>query len=167
MRTFGTLSSSLNTVLISASLILGSAAGVVGVACVKGESLVPAARAGQEKPKVVINLKQGTNDLRAASMAMELAVELLDKGAEVTIYANLEGVRVFDARQPDQRCGMGDVSIGQLYERFVAGGGTVLVCPLCAEVAGVRPDNLREGARLGTMAQVAEVMLAADQVIDY
>lgn len=167
MRIFGPLSSSLNTVLLGASLILGSAVGAVGVACVEGESLVPAAKAGQETPKVVINLKQGTNDLRAASMAMELAIALLDKGADVTIYANLEGVRVFDARQPDQRCSMGDVSIGQLYERFIAGGGAVLVCPLCAEVAGIRPDNLRAGAKLGTMAEVADVMLAADQVIDY
>ncbi|MFO7561900.1 MAG: DsrE family protein [Enhygromyxa sp.] len=152
--------------LLSASLILGGAAGVVGLACVKGESLVPAAQAGQAKQKVVINLKQGTNDLRAASMAMELAVELLDKGAEVTIYANLEGVRVFDVRQPDQRCAYGE-SIGQLYQRFVAGGGTVLTCPLCAEANGIRPDNLREGARIGNMGEVADVMLAADKVIDY
>ena len=166
MRTFAQLSSPLTSVVLSVSLILGGALGVVGLACVKGESLVPAAQAGQEKAKVVINLKQGTNDLRAATMAMELAVELLDKGAEVTIYANLEGVRLFDVRQPDQRCAY-DVSLGQLVERFIAGGGQVLACPLCAELAGIRPDNLREGVRLGNMSQVAEVMLAADQVIDY
>ncbi|HLT39193.1 MAG TPA: DsrE family protein [Enhygromyxa sp.] len=149
-----------------ASLLLGGALGAIGLACVKSESLVPAAQAGQGKSSVVINLKQGTNDLRAATMAMELAVELLDKGAKVTIYANLEGVRLFDVRQPDQRCA-GDQSINQLYRRFVAGGGTVLVCPLCAEVVGIRPANLREGTRLGSMSDVADVMLAADQVIDY
>jgi predicted peroxiredoxin len=165
MRTFGICS--VSTVLLGVLLLVGTAAGAVGVACVRGESLVPAAKADPEQRKVVINLKQGTNDLRAASMALELANELLDKGADVTVYANLEGVRVFDSRQPDQRCGMGDVTIGQLYTRFIAGGGTVLVCPLCAEVAGIRPESLREGAKLGTMDQVAEAMLAADQVIDY
>jgi predicted peroxiredoxin len=166
MRTFANLSSSLSTVILSVSLILGGTLGIVGLACVKGESLVPAAQAGQEKQKVVINLKQGTNDLRAATMALELAVELVDKGAEVTIYANLEGVRLLDARQPDQSCGAGE-TIGQLYQRFIAGGGQILVCPLCAEQAGIRPDNIRAGARLGDMAQVADLLLVADVVIDY
>jgi predicted peroxiredoxin len=167
MRSCKLSSSPLQTLILSASLLVGSAAGVVGIACVNGESLVPAAQAGQEKPRVVINLMQGTNDLRAASMALELANSLLARGAEVTLYANLEGVRLVDERQPDQRCGMGDVTVGQLYEKFIAGGGTVLVCPLCAEVAGIRAEHLRAGSKLGTMEQVADVMLAADQVIDY
>jgi predicted peroxiredoxin len=167
MHSFGTLSSPLKTVLFSASLVVGGAAVAVGVACVKGESLVPAAKAGQEKPRVVINLQQGTNDLRAVSMAFELANELLDKGAEVTIYASLEGVRVFDERQPDQRCWMGNVTVGQLHQQFIAGGGTVLVCPLCAEMNGIRAEHVRDGAKIESMDRVAEVMLAADKVIDY
>ncbi|HVH98860.1 MAG TPA: DsrE family protein [Enhygromyxa sp.] len=152
--------------LLSASLIVGGAAGVVGVACMKGESPLSPAQAGQQQRKVVINLMQGTNDLRAASMALALANELLERGAEVTVYANLEGVRMVDARQPDQRCGYG-MSVGQLYQQFLAGGGTVLVCPLCAELAGIRPENLREGSRLANLREVADAMLAADQVIDY
>jgi predicted peroxiredoxin len=166
MRSFRTLSSPLETILLSASLAVSCAA-LVGVACVKGESLVPTAKAGQAQPKVVVNLQQGTNDLRAVSMALELANELLDKGADVTIYASLEGVRVFDERQPDQRCGMGNVTVGQLYQQFIAGGGTVLVCPLCAEANGIRSEHLRAGAKIETMDRVAEVMLAADKVIDY
>ncbi len=167
MRTFSTLASPIKTLILSASLAFGGAAGVLGVACVKGESLVPAAKAGQETRKVVINLKQGSNDLRAVSMALQLSTSLLDRGADVTIYANLEGVRLFDARQPDLSCAVGEESIGKLYERFVAGGGRVLVCPLCAETAGLEAGNLREGAKLGTMEQVADTMLAADMVIDY
>lgn len=167
MRTFNTMPLPFKALLLSAALVVGGAAGALGVACVTGESLVPAAQAQQKQSIVVVNLKQGSNDLRAAVMAMELAVSLVEKGATVTIYANLEGVRLFDARQPDLRCGANDTTVAELYKRFVAGGGQVIVCPLCAEAAGIGADNLREGATLATMDRVAEVMLAADQVIDY
>ena len=47
-------------------------------------------------------------------------------------------------------------------------GGKVLVCPHCAEVAGITAQNLRPGAHLAkNLGELADAVLAADKILDY
>ena len=62
---------------------------------------------------------------------------------------------------------MGKQTIADRYNRFVRAGGSVLLCPHCAENVGLTTAHLREGARLATSRQLVEAILKADQVIDY
>jgi hypothetical protein len=58
--------------------------------------------------RVFMKLDQGTNDLHAVLMALKISEGLADKGAKVTLFLNLEGVRIADVRQPlDLTWGMG------------------------------------------------------------
>jgi predicted peroxiredoxin len=121
----------------------------------------------EEPVRVVVHLGHYTDDLHAASMAMSLATLLQKQGAQVTLFLDREGVRLVDARGPgDLAWGSGPSVVGA-YQAFIAAGGSALVCPHCAHVAGLDVANLRSGARIGDDASVAKLFLEASRVIDY
>ncbi len=120
-----------------------------------------------EPARVLVHLGHYTDDLHAASMALGIANLLQKQGAPVTIFLDREGVRLADARVPQDLAWAGGSTIAKRYQAFVDGGGTVLLCSHCAEAAGIDAGNLRKGAKLGTDASISAVFLAASKVIDY
>jgi predicted peroxiredoxin len=128
----------------------------------------PTATAAQTTQKnAVVHLTHFTDDLHAASMALMIAGNLQKKGAQVTLHLDLEGVRLADARQPDLQWGEFP-PIAELYTAFVEAGGEVLACPACSKAAGLTPESLRPGAKIGKPGEdIPEMLLAADIVLDY
>lgn len=121
----------------------------------------------QAQKNVVVHLSRFTNDLHAAAMALKLAKGLRDKGAQVTLVLDLEGVRLADGRQPlDLRWGQGPPA-AELYDAFVKAGGAVVVCPHCAAAVGLEEKGLRPGSRMSTEDGLAATLLAADTILDY
>jgi len=129
----------------------------------------PAASAQQPKKsqKVLIHLKHYSDNLHAVSMALKLGTALQKKGAEVTLMLDLEGVRLVDARQPQDLRWGGDTPIGTYYEAFIKWGGKAVVCPHCAHAAGMKEKDVRAGARIGDEGELAQVILDADKILDY
>ncbi len=114
------------------------------------------------------DLRHGTNDLHSVFMALKIATSLQAKGAKVTLFADLEGVRLVDSRQPlNLRWGAGKDTVGHYYEHFVQEEGEILVCPHCAQAAGISEKMLREGAMLTNKEQITDTLFKADKVIDY
>jgi len=166
------IASSFKVSILGGALAFGLVLGGAGLSHALGDAaLLPAKVAPEavaQKQKMIVHLKHGTDDLHAVSMALTLGAEMARKGAAVTLFVDLEGVRIADPRQPlGLRWGAQDRTIAQLYDNFVASGGEVLVCPHCAEAAGLRTGELRKGAKRATFEQVAETMLTADKVLDY
>ena len=125
------------------------------------------ALAQEGKQKIVVHLSHFTDDLHAAFMAVKLAGAMKDKGADVTLFVDLEGARLADARQPqDMRWGHSD-ALSVYYAALIKKGGRVLVCPHCAKAAGLTADSLRDGAKIGNEGEVAALLLAADKILDY
>ena len=119
------------------------------------------------KQKVVVHLTHYTDNLHAVKMAVHLANKMQEMGAEVTLLLDLEGVRLADSRQPgDLVWGHGE-PISKELAAFVKAGGEMLLCPHCAEYAGITPANLRPGARIGQMGELPKVILEATKVLDY
>ena len=118
---------------------------------------------------IVVHLQHGTDDLHAALMALKVANGLLQKGARVTLLLTQEGVRIADTRQPlDLRWGMGNMTLGDLYEEFLKAGGKVRVCPLCAEAVGLTANSLRQGAEFAQgNDDIPSLVLAADKILDF
>jgi len=50
---------------------------------------------------------------------------------------------------------------------YLDSGGSVLVCPHCAELGGVEPGELRSGFTMGTRESIAALFMNADTVISY
>ncbi|MFK7795542.1 MAG: DsrE family protein, partial [Gammaproteobacteria bacterium] len=107
-------------------------------------SAVGAAEQNEEKQNVLIHLSSYTDNLHAVSMALKIGRMLSSNDMSVTLFLDLEGVRLADKNQPQNLVwGTGD-SIEELYLAYVNAGGVLLVCPHCAKAAGV--VELRDGA---------------------
>lgn len=118
--------------------------------------------------KIVVHLKHFTDDLHAAFMAVKLAGALETAGADVTLFVNLEGARLADARiTTELKWGPGEMPLIHYYDAFIAAGGELLICPHCAHAAGVDPENLRKGAKVATEGEVVKVLMEADKILDY
>jgi predicted peroxiredoxin len=116
-----------------------------------------------------MHLNHGTDDLHAAFMALKLGTNLQKRGAQVMLVLTLEGVRIADKNQPlNLRWGSSLMTLSELYDQFVAAGGKVMVCPVCAEAVGLTASNLRSGARLAQEDQdIPNLILTADKVMDF
>jgi len=101
-------------------------------------------------------------------MALEVADAMQQRGAQVTLFLDIEGARLANKGENLRvRWGSHDTTLGDLYNRFVRAGGHVLVCPHCAEHFGIDEGALREGAKLGTDDTITSAMMDADKVVDY
>lgn len=132
--------------------------------------LSPAAHAqeGQaERQHVVVHLSHYSDDLHAVQMALALATSLQDGGASVTLFLDLEGVRLADSRVPADLGWGRSGTVAERYDGFVEAGGKVVLCAHCSGFAGVTAAVLREGATIGTDDEVRQLFMAADKVIDF
>ena len=128
----------------------------------------PASSQAKTKQKIVVHLSHYADGSHAAMMAVHFAQYLQEHGADVTLMLDVDGVRLAEKSQA-QTTGSGmNAQTTSLYDAFVKAGGKVLVCPHCAEVAGITAQNLRPGARLGkNLGELADTVLAADKILDY
>ncbi|MDM8559570.1 DsrE family protein [Candidatus Parabeggiatoa sp. HSG14] len=122
-----------------------------------------------DKPQIiVVHLSNFTGDLHAALMAIKFANTLQAKGAQVTLFLDMEAVRAADYRQPQNlKWGMVGSSFAEQYNVFVKTDGQVILCPHCAMAAGITEKYLRNGAKMGTVESITDLLFAADKVIDY
>lgn len=118
--------------------------------------------------KVVVHLSHFTEDLHRCFMAVKVANLMQDYGAEVTLFVDLEGVRIAERKQELKfNWGPDSPSLAELYEKFAAGGGKVLVCPHCAKSAHVTDPGLKRNAQIATLPMLGKMLTEADKVMDY
>ena len=118
-----------------------------------------------DEQNIMIHLSNYTNDLHSVNMALKLGYMLSESGSSVTLFLDLEGVRLVDKHQPQNLTwGAGD-AIETLYNKFIDAGGNVLVCPHCAEAAGV--SEVRKGAVIADKDSLSKAITSADKILDY
>jgi predicted peroxiredoxin len=127
----------------------------------------PAHAQQAEKQSVIVHLGSFTNDLHSSFMAFTLATNMQKAGATVTMFLDREGVRLADVRERGDLAWGDSGPISKALSDFTAAGGKVVLCPHCAELAGVSAANLRPGTRIATHEEVAKLFIDADKVVDY
>lgn len=141
---------------------------VIGIVAISLVFLLSTAGASEEShhgDNILIHLSSYTDDLHAVSMALKIGHLLAKNDTTVTLFLDLEGVRLADNHQPQSLAwGSGD-TIEKLYSVYVDAGGKVMVCPHCAKAAGV--VDLREGAELANSKSMLKVFKNADKILDY
>ncbi len=118
-----------------------------------------------DEQNVVIHLSNYTNDLHSVNMALKLGHMLSEAGSSVTLFVDLEGVRLVDKHQPQNLTWGAGESIETLYNQFISAGGSVLVCPHCAKAAGV--TEVRKGAVIADKDSLMKAITSADKILDY
>lgn len=131
------------------------------------------AHAEDDKPvektqQVVVHLSHFTDDLHRCFMALKMANLMQEHGAEVTIFLDLEGVRLAERRQLlDLTWGPDSPPLAEHYKNFTEGGGKVVVCPHCAKSARIGDGALKRNAEIATMPSLGKLLIEADKVMDY
>ena len=101
-------------------------------------------------------------------MALKTANLMQEFGADVTIFLDLEGVRLAERRQKlDLTWGSNSPPLSEYYDEFIEGGGKIILCPHCAKSARIGDMGLKKMAEIGTMPVLGKMLIEADKVMDY
>ncbi len=101
-----------------------------------------------ENQKVVINLATGLDDGERVTVAFLVAGGALDKGKQVAMFLTKEAVRLALPGVADAVVCEGCPPLARLFEQYAAGGGELLVCPICFNAKKLDEGQLVENARL-------------------
>jgi predicted peroxiredoxin len=98
--------------------------------------------------KLFVNLS--SDNIDRAAMAIGFSTKVLQhQKMPVTLFLNVEGVRLANKHMPQHQHASGK-TIQQMLADFMAAGGKVIVCPMCMKhVGGIGADDLIEGAQVG------------------
>ncbi len=101
-----------------------------------------------ENQKVVINLATGLEDGERVTVAFLVAGGALDKGKQVAMFLTKEAVRLALPGVADAVVCEGCPPLARLFEQYAAGGGELLVCPICFNAKKLDEGQLVGNARL-------------------
>lgn len=122
----------------------------------------------QTSQQILIHMKEYIAGIHETYMGLELADRLQRDGAKVTVWLELQAVRLADdrvARGMNPKPGSRPFS--EIYKSFVDHGGRILVCHHCAGLQDLDEKELRAGATFVGVDEVARAVLEADKILDY
>ncbi|MEE9320772.1 MAG: DsrE family protein [Granulosicoccus sp.] len=127
---------------MNAFMKLGSAAALVFIL------ISSSVFAADDEEKLFVNLS--SDNIDRAAMAIGFSTKILtQKKMPVTIFLNVEGVRIADKSIPEHVHATGK-SLKKMLAAFMEAGGTVLVCPMCMRnVGGLEKMDLIDGVEVG------------------
>lgn len=99
--------------------------------------------------KAVVSLTTGLEDAEKVTVAFLVSVGAAESGRPTLMFLTKEAVRLaLNGVLRGVAC-EGCPPLRSLLERYVAAGGTFLVCPICFDARGLSADDLIKGAELG------------------
>ncbi len=131
---------------------------LLGNAAVAEESAKKPTRSLPKKPTLVINLVSGEDNLHAVTMGLHFAEHGLADRREVVIFFNVKSPSLARKNLADNVRFKDKPSIKEMIAKLGQGGAKMVVCPMCAEVMGVKAGELAPGI---------EMIKEREQIFDY
>ncbi len=98
--------------------------------------------------KVLVNLATGLEDSERVTAAFLVAGAALERGRAVAMFLTKEAVRLALPGHAEAVACDGCPPLSRLFEQYAAGGGELLVCPICFSARKLEADALVANARL-------------------
>ncbi len=120
--------------------------------------------ASESGASLFVNLT--SDDLDRAAMAINFSTRVRQqKKIPVTLFLNVEGVRIADKRLPEKKHANGK-SLKEMLGNFMQAGGKVIVCPMCMKnVGGMSKADLVSGAVVGSSDVTWPALFADDTTV--
>ena len=99
--------------------------------------------------KVVVNLATGLEDAERVLVAFLVATAALDQGKQVTMFLTKDAVKLGLPGHAEGVACDGCPPLERLFEQFTAGGGELLLCPICFGARKLDEAAIVANARLG------------------
>jgi predicted peroxiredoxin len=103
-----------------------------------------------EAPQKSLFVNLTSNEMDRAAMAITFSTRVrIEKQIPVTIFLNVDGVRLVNRHIPGSTHVSGK-TLQEMLSAFMAAGGTVIACPMCMKnVGGMKKTDLIEGVVVG------------------
>lgn len=126
--------------------------------------LIAAFPASAAEKKLFVNLT--SDDTNRAAMAVGMSTKILQKKKiPVTIFLNVDAVRLADKNIPQNKYANGK-TVTEMLSGFIKAGGKVIVCPMCMKnVGGMVQGDLIDGVVLGGPDVTFPALLADDTTV--
>lgn len=98
--------------------------------------------------KVLINLATGLEDPERVTVAFLLGGAALERGGPVAMWLTKEAVRLALPGHAEGVACDGCPPLSRLFEQYAAGGGQLLVCPICWGARKLDQDAIVPNASL-------------------
>jgi predicted peroxiredoxin len=99
--------------------------------------------------KAVVSLTTGLEDAEKVTVALLVAVGAAESGRPTLMFLTKEAVRLAIEGVATGTACEGCPPVTDLQARYVAAGGTYLVCPICFDAKHLDESALVKGATLG------------------
>jgi predicted peroxiredoxin len=120
-----------------------------------------------ETNKVVVNLATGLEDAERVMISFLVAGAALDQGKPVAMFLTKEAVRLGLPGHADAVACEGCPPLARLFEQFAAGGGELLVCPICFNARKLDEGSLVANARIAGATPLWEWIGESATVFSY
>ena len=144
-------------ILLFISLIIG----ISSLSVIYGQDDVSKTISNKNANPIVYHLT--SNDPWRASIVISDATNLKNLGYNVTLLLSIEGVQV-GVKNPHHHLNLDNIVTN--VTNFIKDGGKVVVCGVCLGVAGFEPNEIIDGAIIGT-AEITPKILTNATVITY
>jgi len=102
-----------------------------------------------ETHNVVINLATGLEDAERVMIAFLVGGAAVEQGKRVTTFLTKDAVKLAIPGIAEGVSCEGCPPIERLFEQYAAGGGELLVCPICWNARGLEGSELVPNAAIG------------------
>ncbi len=117
--------------------------------------------------KFCVSLTCAKDDTDKATVAFVVANAALGSEKETMVFLSTEGVRVAEKGYVDDVHEEGFMSLKELMDVFIEGGGTLYVCAPCFKKRGLDENNLVDGAVIVGGAKLVEFLSDGSPSITY
>jgi predicted peroxiredoxin len=130
-----------------------------------GLGLLTASASAAEQKSIFVNVTSSDNI--KAPMAVMFANKGLQRGIDMTIFLNTEGVKLaVKGYNPPTNAANGK-NIHEMLAMFMKKGGKVIVCPMCLKAQGYDQKDLIPGMSLSDADTTFNAILDSDKVISF
>jgi predicted peroxiredoxin len=116
--------------------------------------------------KLLVHCTHGREDPERATLAFIVGNVAASADQEVILLLTIEGVWLATRGYADEIHTDGFPPLGEVIQSFRANGGQIWACGTCTKPRGITEDQLIEGAKIVTAANVVEVLVSGAASLD-
>lgn len=98
-------------------------------------------------PKILINCRDGANNVEQATVAFTLAVGA-SQTAETAVFITTDAADLCVKGRAEGLAATGYTPLADLIRDFVKLGGMIWLCPICARARHIAEDDLIDGVEI-------------------
>src|SRR5438876_1092369 len=117
--------------------------------------------------QILVNNSRGKDDVERASLAFVVGNAALTAGQEAILLLTIEGVWVATQGYTDGLQAPGFAPLGELVQKFTAGGGQIWVCGSCSNPRSITAEHLIPGAQIVGAMTAVEALVNGAKTLDW